>query len=64
VGWQLLLLTAAHVGIATIIHALVVLLADGARRSLIDEARMLTVRRILALSLVGVAIWFLAGTAR
>jgi hypothetical protein len=42
----------------------VVLLTDGARRNLIDEARMLAVRRVLALSLVCVAIWFLAGTAR
>jgi threonine/homoserine/homoserine lactone efflux protein len=63
-GGQLALLTGAYVLVATIIHALVVLLADAARRSLIDEARMLVVRRVLALSLVGVAIWFLAGTAR
>jgi threonine/homoserine/homoserine lactone efflux protein len=63
-GWQLALLTAAYVLVATIIHTLVVLLADGARRNLIDEARMLAVRRVLALSLVCVAIWFLAGTAR
>jgi len=63
-GWQLGVLTAAYVIAATLIHALVVLLADAARRSLIDEARMLVVRRFLALSLVAVAVWFLAGTAR
>lgn len=63
-GWQLGVLTAAYVIVATFIHGLVVLLADAARRSLIDEARMLVVRRFLALSLVAVAVWFLAGTAR
>lgn len=63
-GWQLGVLTAAYVIVATLIHGLVVLLADAARRSLIDEARMLVVRRFLALSLVAVAVWFLAGTAR
>ncbi len=64
VGAQLAILTSSYVVVATIIHAAVVLLADGARRALLDEARMRRVRRVLALSLAAVAIWFLIGTAR
>lgn len=61
---QLVLLTAAYVCIATAIHGMIVVMAALARDSLIDDARMLRLRRMLALSLLAVAAWFLASTTR
>lgn len=55
---QTVTLTVIYVSIATAIHALIVTLAGTARAFLEDPARNLVVRRILALALAGIALWF------
>lgn len=55
-----LLLTAISVLIATMIHALIVMLAASLNLYLADAARQRLTRRIMALLLVAVAIWFVA----
>lgn len=52
-----LLLTGIYVAVATAIHALIVTGAGTARDWLSQGARAVTIRRVLALALVGVAIW-------
>jgi threonine/homoserine/homoserine lactone efflux protein len=47
--------------IATAVHLAIVLTGSGLARWLVDPAKSRTVRRALALSLVGVAIWFAVG---
>jgi threonine/homoserine/homoserine lactone efflux protein len=61
---QLAALTVAFVMVATTIHATVVILAASARVWLAKSGQVVLVRRILALALAGVAVWFLLGTAR
>ncbi len=61
---QALALTALSVAVATTIHLAIVLLAAQAHRILNSPAQARTVRRLLALALVGVAVWFAASTAR
>lgn len=51
---------ATSVTIATLIHLALVLGAERARGSLLAEGRARTVRRVLALAMLGVAAWFLA----
>jgi threonine/homoserine/homoserine lactone efflux protein len=46
------------------VHTTIVLLADAARPWLEDERRSTIVRRILALLLVGIAVWLLLTTRR
>ena len=53
-------LAAVSVGIATVIHLALVLLAEHARTALMAEARARMVRRGLALAMLGVAAWFIA----
>jgi threonine/homoserine/homoserine lactone efflux protein len=56
---ETLVLVAAYVLVATAIHASIVLFASTARAALIgDGRRIVAIRRILALGLVAVAIWF------
>ena len=57
---QGLALAAISVGIATAIHLALVLTAGHARKALMAEARARMVRRVLALAMLGVAVWFLA----
>lgn len=57
---QGLTLGAVSVGLATAIHLSLVLLAEHARTALMAEARARMVRRALALTMLGVAAWFLA----
>ncbi len=57
---QGLALAAISVGIATTIHLALVLTAGHARKALMAEARARMVRRVLALAMLGVAVWFLA----
>ncbi len=56
-------LTLVSVCIATAVHLAIVLMAGKAHDWLDDPAKTRTVRRVLALVLVGVAIWFASGTA-
>jgi len=53
-------LAAISVGIATAIHLALVLSAGHVRAALMAEARARIVRRVLALAMLGVAVWFLA----
>jgi threonine/homoserine/homoserine lactone efflux protein len=55
-----LTLAAISVSIATAIHLTLVLLAEQARGVLMAEARARIVRRVLALAMLGVGVWFLA----
>ncbi|MEY4270811.1 MAG: hypothetical protein RLZZ58_2027 [Pseudomonadota bacterium] len=49
--------------IATAVHLAIVLAGSGVARWLVDPAKSRIVRRGLALSLVGVAVWFMVGAA-
>ncbi len=53
-------LASISVSIATTIHLTLVLAAEQARGVLMVEARAKTVRRVLALAMLGVGAWFLA----
>jgi threonine/homoserine/homoserine lactone efflux protein len=55
-----LTLAGVSVAIATAIHLALVLLAGHARAALMAETRARVVRRVLALVMVGVGVWFLA----
>lgn len=61
---QTLTLSAIYVSVATLIHVLVVLLASRLHGSLSDPARRRPARRVLALMLAGIAVWFAISTAR
>ena len=62
---QTVLLSVTYVGIATILHAMIVTLAGTARHLLLAEPHFaLLFRRGLALGLAGIAIWFAVGTAQ
>ena len=57
-------LSMVYVAIATLVQSAIALLADAARPSLENEHRSTLVRRILALLLVGIAVWLFAVTRR
>lgn len=61
--FQALSLTITFVIIATIIHALIVILAGSARKFLNNPSRLRTTRRILSVALVIIAIWFALSTS-
>lgn len=62
---QTVLLSVTYVGIATILHAMIVTLAGTARHLLLAAPHFaLLFRRGLALGLAGIAIWFAVGTAQ
>jgi threonine/homoserine/homoserine lactone efflux protein len=58
VAVQSALLAAVYVAIATAVHLAIVVFASAAGTMLAAEARIRTVRRCLAIALVGVAVWF------
>jgi threonine/homoserine/homoserine lactone efflux protein len=60
---QTLKLSIAYAAIATLIHAVIVVLASHARSFFQDAARMTMLRRILAVGLVVVAFWLFWSTA-
>ena len=60
---QTLTLSGIYVAIATAIHGLIVLLASSVRGLVTRSGQMKTVRRLLALALVAVAIWLAWATA-
>lgn len=51
-------------GVTTGVHLGSVLSASASHRWMVDPARTRLVRRLLALGLVGVAVWLFVGTAR
>jgi threonine/homoserine/homoserine lactone efflux protein len=57
-------MTLTYLAIATLAHVLIVAFAGSFERALADPRRERIVRRIFALALAGVAIWFTFGTAR
>jgi threonine/homoserine/homoserine lactone efflux protein len=59
---QTAFLTLLYVGVATAIHLMLVGFAGFARRGLADPARQQRLRRVFAVLLVLVAVWFLAVT--
>lgn len=61
---QTLLLTAIYVAVATAIHLLIVIAAGALTPILTDERRERIVRRVLAVLLACVALWFFLGAAR
>lgn len=62
--WRLGLLGAVYVGVATAVHAGVVLLASQLQPVLAKGSRQRIVRRGLALALLGIALWLAWGTSR
>jgi threonine/homoserine/homoserine lactone efflux protein len=62
--WQTLTLSAVYVAVATLIHALIVLLAGSLEPLLTDPVLERRVRRVLSLLLALVALWFAWSTAR
>ena len=61
---QTLLLSGIYVGIATAIHAGIVLLAGSLQGTIATPDRRRTVRRGLALVLLGIAVWFALTSGR
>jgi threonine/homoserine/homoserine lactone efflux protein len=61
---QTLTLSAIYVAIATVIHAGIVLSASRLRRLIGRPEQVRRIRRILALALAGIAIWFAFSTTR
>ncbi|TXJ13132.1 MAG: LysE family translocator [Afipia sp.] len=64
VAAQTLVLSAIYVGIATAIHLVIVLLASRLQSVIATPEQRRTVRRILAVLLAGIAIWFAFSTSR
>lgn len=60
----LITMTLIYLAIATLAHALIVAFAGSFEKALADPRRERIARRIFALALAGVAIWFAFGTAR
>ena len=59
---QLIKLSALYVGVATIIHAAIALLAGTFNRFFADRARARMLGRVFALLLAAIAIWFFYAT--
>ncbi|WP_284177309.1 LysE family translocator [Rhabdaerophilum sp. SD176] len=64
VAGQTLLLVLIYVLVATAVHALIVLFAAALRPYLVEGPRERLVRRLLAVSIALVAVWFFWGTRR
>ena len=61
---QTLALTVAYVAVATLVHAAIAILAAAARPFLENETKIETLRRIMALAIVLVALWVVWSTGR
>lgn len=61
---QAIILSIVYVSIATLIHCAIVLLASAARPWLEDPTRQQIVRRVMAVALAAIALWFLYSSAR
>lgn len=64
VATQTLMLSAIYVGIATAIHLVIVLLASRLQRVIAPPEQRRTVRRVLAVLLAAIAVWFAFSTSR
>lgn len=64
VAAQTLMLSAVYVGIATAIHLVIVLLASRLQRVIATPEQRRTVRRVLAVLLAAIAVWFAFSTHR
>ncbi|MEY2757239.1 MAG: hypothetical protein RIR33_1017 [Pseudomonadota bacterium] len=62
--FALVAMTASYLAIATGAHLLIVAFAGSFERALADPGREVIVRRIFALALAGVALWFALSSAR
>jgi threonine/homoserine/homoserine lactone efflux protein len=63
-GRPIMLMTAIYLAIATLAHSLIVIFAGAFTRTLADPARETIVRRIFALLLVAIALWFAVSTGQ
>ncbi len=61
---QTLALTFAYVAVATLVHAAIATLAAAARPILENDAKIETIRHIMAYSIVAVALWVVWSTGR
>jgi threonine/homoserine/homoserine lactone efflux protein len=61
---QTLMLSALYVGIATLVHLVIVLLASRLQNVVQTPDKRRTIRRVLAVALAAIAIWFAFSTAR
>ena len=61
---QTVILSSVYVGIATVVHAAIVIMAGSLQDIVSTADRRLRVRRALALVLVAIAIWFAFSTGR
>jgi threonine/homoserine/homoserine lactone efflux protein len=61
---QTILLTVTYVSVATAIHSLIVLLAGTAQKFFDKPEQILALRKVLALMLALVAVWFACSTGR
>jgi threonine/homoserine/homoserine lactone efflux protein len=59
---QTVTLSAVYVTVATLVHSVIVLLADAARPWLENERRIAIIRKVLSLLLVGIAVWLFVTT--
>ena len=58
-------MTAIYVGIATLVHALIVVFAGSAERLMVEQPeRARRIRQALSLLIVVVAVWLVVATAR
>lgn len=64
VAAQTLMLSAIYVGIATAIHLIIVLLASRLQSVIATPEQRRTVRRVLAVLLAAIAVWFAFSTGR
>ncbi len=64
VAAQTLMLSAIYVGIATAIHLFIVLLASQLQSVIATPEQRRTVRRVLAVLLAAIAVWFALSTSR
>ncbi len=64
VATQTLMLSAIYVGIATAIHLIIVLLASRLQSVIATPEQRRTVRRVLAVLLAAIAVWFALSTSR
>ena len=62
IALQTIQLSVAYVAVATVIHATIVVLAGRAHRWLATDAYAQTARRVFAILLAGIAIWFFVDT--
>lgn len=64
VATQTLMLSALYVGVATLVHLVIVLLASRLQSAIQTPDKRRTIRRVLAVALAVIAIWFAFSTAR